>query len=468
MNPTLPNNKTRVLFISHSAEWGGAENVLYSLLTGIDRHRYEALVLLPAHGPLEEKIAALGIRTKVTNLKWGLTTDPRDSHQKVRFLSGLRTRSATIADILRSEKIDVVFSNSLTMMDGAVAAYLCGLPHVWQVLELLDADPDLHPFLDLSAFYHLVHHLSAKVVTVSTSVQANIERYCRSHKTTTIYSGIEVPEEVDRTSLRREQGLSRDDFLVSFVGRLSRRKGILDLVEAGPAILNAVPQARFVVAGADGGVGEATLNLVAEKGLAPYFRLLGFREDTLDIIASSDVLVLPSLADPLPITILEAMFLGTPVVATTSGGASEMLVDNETGFLVPIGDPQAIASAVISAAENQERLRTMGRRGKERALQLFNRERCASDFEKVFDEVKGLTNQDPLGIPMLESILELLEDATADKATLLEQERKLRDYEALERKLHKNPLFRAYHWLKYLGRDGQSEGVPDRTWLKRA
>ena len=450
--------KSRVLFISHSSELGGAEHCLYSLLSELNRQDYEPLVLLPGSGPLEEKISALGILTRIVELEWGLTTDPDDSNRRVRFFSGLRRRSEAIVDIIKRERIDVVFTNSLTMLDGAVAAYSCGVPHVWQVLELLDADPDLHPLIDLTAFYHLVHLLSDKIVTVSRSVQSNIEVYCPSNKITTVYSGIDLPAESGAGNLRHELNISPDDFLISFVGRLSRRKGILDLVDAAPAIVSAVPNSRFVIAGADGGVEQAALRAVSEKRLTPYFRFLGLREDSLQIIASSDVFVLPSVADPLPIVILEAMFLGTPIVATTSGGASEMVLDNQTGFLVPVGDPAAIALAVIRTAENPERARAMGQQGKERALHLFALKRYAGDIEKIFDQVKESTNRDPLAVAIMGSILELLEDAAADKATLSEQERRLRDYEELQRKLTRNPLFKAYHWLKYLGRNPGSNG----------
>jgi glycosyltransferase involved in cell wall biosynthesis len=447
--------KRRILFISHSSLWGGAENCLHSLLAELDRARYEPLVVLPAPGPLEERLSNLGIRTRVAELAWCLATTGNKANDRVRFLAGLRRRTLALAEIIKSEEIDVVFTNSLTMMDGAVAAYLAGVPHVWQVLELLDADPDLHLPIDLASFYQLVDLLSEKIVTVSDSVKSDILQYCSSENITTVYTGIDVPSVVDGQDIRRELNVGPDEMLISFVGRLSRRKGVLDLIEAARQVVRAKPESRFVVAGADGGVEEAARRAVNQNGLAPYFTFLGFRNDSLNIVAGSDIFVLPSLADPLPVTVLESMFLGKPVVATRSGGASEMVVDNETGCLVPVGDAAAMASAIIRVLDNPERARRMGDQGRQRAKELFNQKRYAADIEKILDGIPATTKA-PSGVALVKTILELFEGSAADKAMIAEQERRLRDYDALVQKLKSNPAFKAYHWLKYLGRDGEN------------
>ena len=114
--------------------------------------------------------------------------------------------------------------------------------------------------------------------------------------------------------------------VVTFVGILSERKGVVDFVESARLVLQRFPKAIFVMAGPDGGKGREAIAKIDKYGIRDSFRILGNRSDVPRILSASDMLVLPSLADPLPLAVLEAMAAGIPVVATRSGGCEEMVV----------------------------------------------------------------------------------------------------------------------------------------------
>jgi SAM-dependent methyltransferase len=118
----------------------------------------------------------------------------------------------------------------------------------------------------------------------------------------------------------------------------------------------------------------------------------------------------------MPLVVLEAMLAGKPVVATRSGGAAELVLDGETGFLVPVDDPAALARAVLALLEDPERMAAMGQQGKERAQTVFSHERYIQKFERVFDQLAAAPDRaDPLGRELVPVLLRMLDSIAADK-----------------------------------------------------
>ena len=132
------------------------------------------------------------------------------------------------------------------------------------------------------------------------------------------------------------------------LGRLAANKGQRFLVEAAPAILSRFPTTHFAFAGNPEGRNDIEARIRA-LNLEPHFSLLGFRSDVVNLLRSSDVFVLPSLAEGFSLSIIEALAAGLPVVATRVGGAAEIIDEGRNGFLVPPADAPALGEAVIRA-----------------------------------------------------------------------------------------------------------------------
>lgn len=455
------DNQTRILFLSHSSIWGGAERCLYLLLKGIDGQKYKPLVVLPGEGLLTEKIKGLGFQTHLVKLEWCVSTAENDGEQYVRFSEGLRERVHALVGLIGKEKIDLVFTNTAVILEGALAAQLCGIPHIWHIHELISRDPALFPFLDPSAFYTLLKVLTDKFVVVSRSVEAEMKQFIQTERIEVVYNGIDFSSgRYIRRNKEKIFGFDKRTPTVSFVGMLSKRKGVLNLVDTASLVIQRFPEIKFVIAGPDAGVFNIMLRRLKEEKIDHAFKFLGFRADVLNIIASSDIFILPSLVDPLPVVLLEAMITGKPIVATQSGGAAEMVVHDKTGLLVPVNDPSALAQAIISLLENPRRMELMGGRAKERVRTVFSCEEYIKNFERVFDEIGSKKkHDDPVAKELTAAILALVEAAAAEKGKIIEQQQKLEGLEIFRDKVRNYPVYKIYHWLKYLGR------LHDRTPL---
>jgi glycosyltransferase involved in cell wall biosynthesis len=146
---------------------------------------------------------------------------------------------------------------------------------------------------------------------------------------------------------------------VGFVGRIEPRKGPLDLVRAAPAIRRGAPDARIVIVGSDPyGSAPAYTRAVLESTEVEHH---GWSANAPGLMRHLDVLVLPSYEEPAGTVLAEAMAVGTPVVATTVDGLPEVVEDGVTGRLVPAGDPEQLASAVLDVIAQRDRMSAAAR-----------------------------------------------------------------------------------------------------------
>jgi glycosyltransferase involved in cell wall biosynthesis len=160
-------------------------------------------------------------------------------------------------------------------------------------------------------------------------------------------------------------------------------KGIDLLIEAARLVEAPV---RLEIYGV-GALGEELERQAQEAGVDARFH--GFVRDIRARLAEADVLVQPSRADTLPLAVLEAMAGGLPVVGTRVGGIPELVVDGETGFVVPPEDPRALAAALDALAAGPERRRDLGRRGRARAEEVFSPERTTRRMVALYEELCG-------------------------------------------------------------------------------
>ena len=197
---------------------------------------------------------------------------------------------------------------------------------------------------------------------------------------------------------REELGIKNTDKVIGFIGRIVREKGIIDLVEALAKIKQGFPDVKLVIIGGDVTTERDTktkaemLALIRERGLDKDIVMTGFVEDLREFLAILDVFVLPSYREGMPKSILEAMAMGKPVVATDIRGCREEVADGVTGILVPVQDPDALAQAIIRILSDRELAQQMGQAGRKRAEEEFD-ERLV--LEKQINIYRRLTTQHP-------------------------------------------------------------------------
>lgn len=302
-----------------------------------------------------------------------------------------------IRDFLRQHPTDVFHVHVGTgreNFDGARAARAAGVPAVVQTQHLpwmLRNQAKRRPFF---RGLHEVDHL----IGVSRALTRSYERIgVPAERFSTIPNGVGPREHrPGRLAARRALGLDPDRPVVMTVGRLITMKRHRDLVDSTPALLERFPGLVVLVVGG-GHLHAKLVGQAASLGVGHRVHLLGHRPDARQLLDAADVFVLPSAHEGMPLAALEAMEASLPVVATRVTGSEEVVVDGETGLLVPAKDPAALARALADLLADPTRRHRMGREGRARYLAGYTRRRMAEDTIAVYSRVLASVGAGPAG-----------------------------------------------------------------------
>jgi len=192
--------------------------------------------------------------------------------------------------------------------------------------------------------------------------------------------------------------------VIGTVARLSDRKGMTFLLDALKLLMDEGRRFSCVIVGGAGGASDEKLTILKRKaesqGLAPRVVFTGIRGDIPELLSLFDFFVLPSLDEGLGRSMVEAMAAGKPVVASRVGGIPEAVEDGKTGILVPPGDAHALANALAFMLDNPEKALEMGRRGRERAVRLFDEERMVDSICALYRELLGQVSNSKEALPV--------------------------------------------------------------------
>lgn len=364
----------RIVLALESSGPGGAENVVLRLARALREQGDQPIVATLQPGWMTERAEALGVPVWIEPQRPGI-----DMAWVVR-----------LARRLRRERVDVLHSHEFAMNSfGSAAALLARIPAVSTIHgRLWVAD---RPRRALA--YRVLRRLGVPVVAVSEDLAGFLVTGLKlpRERLEVVHNGIPLPPEVlpadrarRRAAARAALGIPADLALVVAVGNLYPVKDHATLVRA----LARMPAARVAIAGR-GDEEQPLRQLSAELGVADRLHLLGLRDDVESVFASADVFVQPSRSEGLPLAVLEAMASGLPVVASRVGGIPEAIVDGETGFLVPPGDPAALASALSRVLEAGDRGAALGAAGRERAAAEFSVERMTDRYRQLYARLCG-------------------------------------------------------------------------------
>ncbi|MCK4326136.1 glycosyltransferase family 4 protein, partial [bacterium] len=205
-------------------------------------------------------------------------------------------------------------------------------------------------------------------------------------KVITIYNGIAVEHLHTNADITTEYGSRPGARIIGTIGRLTLQKGLKYLIHAVAIAIKQIPQIELLIVG-DGTEKKNLVKLVSDLGIRERVIFTGFQKDVGSFLRTMEIFILPSLFEGLPGVVLEAMAFQRPVVATRIAGVDEVVVDEETGVLVPPRNPEALAGAIIKLLSDREKAREMGIRGREKAEKYFNIGLMVEKYEKVYDEL---------------------------------------------------------------------------------
>ncbi len=370
----------RILYVSHTAALSGAELSLLSLMTSLDRSRFEPLALLPGEGPFSRRLASAGIAIEAQPL----------APASVRSPGGILRTSRLLRSIIRACEIALVHANSFHAIKQAAALRRLGGPPLVGHLR------DIVPFTRLT---RAAIRSCDRVICVSRAAEENLEGGAASApggRVRVIPNGVDerlfsaLP---DRRSALAALGLGgHEGPAVGIAAPLVRWKGHHLFLQAARLVLREIPDALFLIAGgpefAEPGYVDELRAAAGAPPLDGRVRFLGFVDRIQDLLAALDILVCASIEpDPLPRAVLEAMAAGRPVVAAATGGLPEIVVEGETGRLVPPRDPEAMARAITALLRDEAARSRMGRAGAGRAVSHFSLRAHATRVMSLYEEL---------------------------------------------------------------------------------
>ncbi len=397
------SSRHTILFVHNSNDLYGADVVLLNLIRGLDRKQFRAIVALPADvrhiNRLSAKLEALKIPFYFLPL--GIIRRRYLTVRGIlRLLADLGRGIVALNSLIRRERVDIVHSNTLTVMAGPIAARLSGRPHIWHIHEIVSTQGPSRKVL-----HWIAAHVGGQLVTVSDAVRKHIllDQPRAGAIIKTIHNGIDLSpflEAESGTRVRQELGIPNEALAIGTVGRVSHLKGQFLFAEAAHKVLARYPDVYFV---AIGGVFDnefhhmaALKDLVASLSIK-NFKICDFREDVAAAMAAFNVFVLPSiLPESFPTVIIEAMASGLPVIAAETGGVPEMVVPGKTGILFHPGEVDELESAILCLIRDEAARKAMGLAARERAVEAFRLSRFAHEFEELYGSLLSETEERPI------------------------------------------------------------------------
>jgi glycosyltransferase involved in cell wall biosynthesis len=367
-------DRIRLALVITELEPGGAERALVNLATRIDPARFSPVVYSlqprPAVGKdqLVEQLEAANVPVRFAEIgsKW-----------QAPLAFGRLAR-------LMTEQQPQIVQNFLFHANalGTLVASHLRVPHVLLGIRVAD------PRQSRAWIERRMAKLASKIVCVSHRVaDACRERGFPADKLIVIPNGVDVARFADARPLDLTSlGLPPGRRCIVFIGRLHAQKDLQGLIEVAPRMLQQLPNHDLLIVG-EGAQQSALVQLAGKLGIAHRVHFALWRADIPQILASSELLVLPSRWEGMPNVVLEAMAAGKPVVATAVEGVAEVLGERAADQIVAIGDMNAFADRVRQVAQSPQLAEDLGKSNRERVLREFSLQQMVARYERIFAEL---------------------------------------------------------------------------------
>jgi glycosyltransferase involved in cell wall biosynthesis len=368
-----------------SSDVAGGQVVARELSLGAVRAGHEVVVFLPGPGSFADLLERDAIRTQ--QMRLGRAANAANI--------------ARIAMLTRHERLDILHTHAL--FAGNVAARVGGRLAGAAVVAHAHIEDRWRGSSTVSALQRRIDagtaQLCARIIAVSSALRGElVAQGYPAARTVTIPNGISEPEAVtpaEATAVREELGLRADSIVLTSVARLCDVKGQLELIRATASLAERGAPVEALLVGEDleaGGAYRRRLEAeAASLGVADRVVFAGFRGDIPTVLAASDIFVLPSTAEGMPISVIEAMAAAKPVLATAVGGVPEVVDDERTGILLPSREPAVLAEALESLIADPLRAARLGAAGRRRFEERFSAKTMVAAVLALYEEVRPLT-----------------------------------------------------------------------------
>jgi len=356
---------------------GGAEVAMKRLALGLEQQGCNVVCILGSKNEVGESFSKDGV-------KWVYFPLPFTGKWNVLYYFNALFR---LRSFLKRKRFDIIHANDLPSFQFVSrAAKPLHIPRICHHRYVFDGK-GIKWFLKFGVEYHLF---------VSKALRRDLEKAypsLASHPGEVVYDGLplsEPPDENTRRHIKRSLQLPEDKVVVLFAGQIIPRKGVQDLIQAWKILPEKVKNRAYLVIIGDDLAGKGAYrqemeNLAREQGVAADFR--GFQKNVDQWLDAADIVTVPSHIEPLGNATLEAMAHARPVIGAAVGGIPEMIVDGETGLLVPPRSPEALAEALNLLIQDISLREQMGKSARRRCEEVFSLENHAQNVLKIYKKL---------------------------------------------------------------------------------
>ena len=359
----------KILQISSAASFGGGERYVADLANSLLARGHDVYAVLRPQSPL---IAHLKLdRERIKTLPLRNSLDVPSAHELARFVA--------------QQRIEIVHAHMAR--DYSLAAYAARRNRHAKFIVTR------HVLFQMNRLHRHTLARAHRVIAVSHAVARELtaQRIVGDGRLAVVPNGVDVDRfaiTFDRAKFLQSIGVPANVPLVGSIGELRTLKRHDDFIRAVARVVSQFPETHFVLAGVDtshsSDVHKHLEQLVVETGLKERFRFLGWVEEAEKLLSAIDVFVSASETESFGLAIAEAMAAGTAVVATATEGAREVIDDQETGLLVPIGDVGRIAESIALLLSDGERRRQIATCAREAVNTRFSLTRMVDEIEQIY------------------------------------------------------------------------------------
>ncbi|MHC3385813.1 glycosyltransferase family 4 protein [Lacticaseibacillus paracasei] len=378
--------KYKILFLHAGAGLYGADKILLEIVENIDRKTFEPIVILPEDGPLVSKIREAGVEVSV--LPYPIL---RRKFFNVRgignYIVSYIRFSRRLKKIVNKENIKLVHVNMTAVLEGVWLKLFTKAKIVWHVHEII-----MKPKFIYKLICFLIQHFSDQAVAVSDATKQRLidSGSVDKMKVITIHNGIskDYPQN-EPDYVRKSLSIPPDAVVIGMVGRVNAWKGQGDFLDAVDPILRRNQNVHALLVGSayqgEEAYEQKLFDKVASLDTKQRIHICPFTEQIADYYAAFNIFVLPSIQpDPFSTVVLEAMSNSLPVVAYDHGGVSEMILDNETGYLSPpLGATKLSQKLDLLVGDSSLRVK-MGKKANIRQEKFFSLSQFVERFTQVY------------------------------------------------------------------------------------
>lgn len=433
------NSRIGILFLNPDSRRDAGCNIsLLSLVSGLDM-RFHPVVATPEDGAFAALLRTQQI--EVVDYRMNNWWYP-DTQHFLRAAAGFQARIQQLVDLIRTRQLRLVHTNAEYAFEGAMAAALAGVPHIWNIRQIFGADMDILRSFPLSpqALGEIMAGLSDRIVPNAQPLIGTFPANIPIERFSVIPSGMKLVDPPDkaeaRTMLRKNLNLPEDVRVILTMGRISPEKDIATAFETARKVIHEhhCKNLRFVHVGSVDNAVYFEQLLESPGALAERFIFTGPVDTPLEVLRGADILLFTSTAfEGMARVCMEALLMELPVVSTRCLGPEEYLIDGETALLADPGDSDRLAEHVVKLLDHPELAISLAQAGNRLVRERYGQERVCTQWMALYDNLAKTGRQSYLSPAATEIAINLISLCGQLGEQLQQQERRLLDMERLAR-----------------------------------